>query len=128
MKHKLLLLSSLTLGAFLSSCATYNYADNMKLVGFDDAPKKGQSMGNIRGEDCTWTILGYKLGGDPTIDKAFINAKNQAGTLESAGITTSNAKSNNALRYITNVSTKNDGFNAGVVAKNCLIVSGVGFQ
>lgn len=114
--------------ALLSSCATYNYADNLKMVGFDDTPKKGQSLWNIRGEDCTWNVLGYKLGGDPTIDRAFINAKNQTGTLESAGIkTSSGANPNAALKYITNVSTKNDGFNAGIVGKKCIVVSGVGY-
>ena len=43
----------------------------MKQVSFSDDVKKGQAVGNIRGEDCTWTVLGYKLGGDPTLDRAF---------------------------------------------------------
>ncbi|MFZ4714585.1 MAG: hypothetical protein ACOYL6_12760 [Bacteriovoracaceae bacterium] len=118
----------LVMAMLATGCATYHHADNMKLVSFSDNATKGESVGNIRGEDCTWSFFGYKMGGDPTLDKAFINAKNQAGALESAGFTTSNDKHSNAIRYINNVSTENDGFNAGVVAKQCLIVKGVGYR
>ncbi len=119
--------SLVALAGLLSSCATYQYANNVKLIGFDDNPQKGTSVGNVRGEDCTYTLLGYKLGGDPTIDKAFINAKNQASSMESAGFKT-DATHANAIRYVNNVSTGNDGFDAGLFAKNCIIVTGVGYK
>ena len=32
------------------------------------------------------------------------------------------------LAYVNNVNTRNDGFNAGIVAKNCIVVSGVGYR
>jgi hypothetical protein len=112
----------------LSGCATYNYANNVKLVSFDDNIQKGTSVGPIRGEDCTWRILGYQLGGLPTVDRAFINARNQAGSLESAGFKSSTDKHENAIRYVNNVSTENDGFDAVVVGKTCIVVKGVGYR
>jgi hypothetical protein len=114
--------------AGLSGCATYNYAQNMKLVSFDDNIQKGHAMGNIRGEDCTWTILGQQLGGLPTVDRAFINAKNQAGTMAAAGFDNSGKNNGPQIRYLNNVSTANDGFNAGVVGKQCIVVTGVAYR
>lgn len=118
---------ALMLPLLFASCAQYKYADKIKMVSFDDNVTKGKSVGSIQGKDCTWMILGYWLGGQPTLDKAFINAKNQAGFLESAGMGADDNKGNN-LRYINNVSTENEGFNAGIVGKNCLVVNGVGYQ
>jgi hypothetical protein len=113
----------------LSGCASYQYAQNMKMVGFDDNGQKGQSVGNIRGEDCTWSFMGNPLGGAPTIDRAFMNAKNQAGALEAGGFDKSGKdRSGSGIRYINNASTSTDGFNAGIVGKQCIIVTGVGYR
>lgn len=120
------ILITMMLPLFFTSCANYKYANKIKLVSFDDDVSKGKSIGAIQGKDCTWTILGYKLGGHPTLDKAFINAKRQAGFLESAGISDDSNKNKN-LRYINNVSTENEGFNAVIIAKQCLVVNGVGY-
>ncbi len=116
------------LACLMSSCASYQYASNVKLIGFDDSPTKGTSVGNIRGEDCTYKILGYQMGGLPTVDKAFINAKNQAGGMEAAGFDDSAKKRGSAIRYVNNVSTANDGFDAVLFAKNCIVVTGVGYK
>lgn len=129
MKTKMIL-TFLSAALGLSGCASYNYAQNLKMVSFEENGVKGKSIGNIRGEDCTWTILGYQLGGAPTLDRAFRNVRNQAGTLESAGLDISDAKNRGGspLRYVNNVSTANDGFNAGVMSKTCIVVTGVGYQ
>ena len=117
------------LGALLCcGCATYNYADNVKMISFDENVQKGKSVGQVRGEDCTWTVLGMQLGGLPTVDRAFNNARNGAGTMESAGFSSSSAPKADGLRYVNNVTTKHDGFNAGVVAKNCIVVTGMGYK
>jgi len=112
---------------FLTSCASYQYASNVKLVGFQDNVAKGTSVGNIRGEDCTWNVLGYQMGGLPTVDKAFINARNQAGAVESAGFDNSGKGRGQSIRYVNNLTTSNEGFNAGLVAKRCIVVKGVGY-
>ncbi|MCB9024698.1 MAG: hypothetical protein H6625_00135 [Bdellovibrionaceae bacterium] len=125
--RKIMLIS--LLGLILGGCATYNYAEKVKMVSFDDDVSKGKSVGPVRGEDCTWTVLGYQLGGLPTLDRAFINARNQAGTLESAGLKSSDKSNRDQLRYINNVQTRPDGFNAaGIVAKNCIVVTGVAYK
>lgn len=124
MKTSILLTLSLGL---LSSCATYNYAQKVKTIAFDDNITKGQAVGPIRGEDCTWTVLGQQFGGLPTIDKAFINAKNQAGALASAGMS-SEVDATKQIRYINNATTSNEGFNAYLFGKQCLVVTGVGYR
>lgn len=120
----------LTLGVVvLSSCASYNYAHKVKTISFDDNITKGKAVGPIRGEDCTWTVFGQQLGGAPTIDKAFINAKSQAGALTSAGFSSLDKTDNTKqIRYINNATTSNEGFNAYVFGKQCLVVTGVGYR
>lgn len=117
--------------AILSSgCATYNYAQNVKTIGFSENLEKGQSTGNIRGEDCTWQILGYQLGGLPTVDRAFSNAQNQMDGSSLVGSLSHDRKQSNggSLRYINNVNTKPDGFNAVLFGKSCIVVTGVGYR
>jgi hypothetical protein len=109
-------------------CATYKYANNVKMVSFSDDLTKGKSVGNVRGEDCTWSVLNQPLGGAPTIDKAFINTRKQASTIESAGFSSSGANNNEGLRYVNNVSTEREGFNAYLFGKDCLVVTGVGYR
>jgi hypothetical protein len=112
--------SILVLLAFgLSGCATYQYSKNVKMVSFDEDVSKGKSVGPIEGQDCIWSVLGYKLGGVPTLDRAFANARNGGSEV---------ASSEKAIRYIDNVSTARDGFNAGVVGKQCLVVKGTGYR
>ncbi len=112
----------------LGGCATYQYAQNVKLISFDESAKKGQAVGNIRGEDCTWNVRGYQMGGLPTVDRAFINAKNQAGGAEAAGLDSSGKGRGLGLRYVNNVTTENDGFNAFIVGKQCIVVKGSGYR
>ena len=124
MKH----LSPVLLLALVTSCASYNYAQNVKTVSFSDDVTKGQQVGAIQGEDCTWTVMGHKLGGDPTVDKAFQNTKNQSGALDSAGLNWNKTESKNGLRYVNNVTTERSGFNAYIVGKDCLVVKGLGYR
>ena len=126
--YRLMFLLGLSIG--LAGCATYNYAEKVKMVSFSDDVSKGKSVGPIRGEDCTGRVLGYQLGGAPTLDRAFINAMNQAGGVEAAGFgsVTGNSGRGQRIRYVNNVSTKPEGFDAVVVGKQCIVVSGVGYQ
>ncbi len=123
---RLLLLTAVALAS--AGCATYNYAHNVKTVSFSENLEKGQSTGNIRGEDCTWQILGYQMGGLPTVDRAFEHARNQTdGGSLSGSMSRSQGGAGN-IRYINNVNTKNDGFNAGLFGKTCIVVTGVGYR
>jgi hypothetical protein len=123
MKKSILLILVLALA---QGCASYKYAQKVKTVSFSSDLSKGQSVGNIRGEDCTWSVLGNKLGEDPTVDKAFINTRNQSTELEAMGL--KKGQSEKSLRYVNNVSTESSGFNAGIIAKNCLVVKGIGYK
>ncbi|MEY4064031.1 MAG: hypothetical protein RIR26_239 [Pseudomonadota bacterium] len=92
------------------------YAKNVKMIGFEDDIQAGKGAGPIRGEDCQWIVLGYEIGGRVKLDRAFQAARSA-----------SNVKGD--LRYINNVKTEWDGFNAGnIVAKNCLVVKAMGYR
>jgi hypothetical protein len=113
----------------LGGCATYQYSKNVKLISFEDDVSKGKSVGPIRGEDCVWHILGYSLGGTPTLDKAFASARTQSKSgIASSFSTSSNTMDDKVIRYINNVSTDYDGFDAVVVGKKCLVVKGLGYR
>lgn len=111
-----------------SGCATYNYAERVKVVGFSDDLQKGRSVGNIRGEDCTWKILGYQMGAAPTVDRAFRHAQNQTDGSSLSGSMNNSQRSNSRIRYAVNVATASDGFDAVLFGKNCIVVTGVGYR
>lgn len=117
-----LVMSSLLMGA----CAHYKVADSIKMVSFEDDVHKGRSLGPVRGEDCVWSIGGYKLGGNPTLDRAMANARSQSGGGVVDSFKSNSAKAG-AVRYMNSVSTENDGFNAVIVGKECLVVKGLGY-
>jgi len=120
---------AVALGASAFGCTSYQYARNIPLVAYQENIEKGKAVGPVRGADCTWYVLGYALGGPPTLDKAMSNAKQGAGESVKDAIGGGEAKFGTAgLRYLNNVSTEHDGFNAGVVGKQCLIVKGAGYQ
>ena len=96
----------------LNGCATYQYANKVRMLSFDDDVSKGESIGPIRGEDCAWTILGYRLG-TPKLQKAVASARRNSGE---------------TIRYINNASSQTDGFNAAIVKKDCIIIKGVGYK
>ncbi len=126
MRNSILL--TLTLSV-LSSCATYHYAQKVKTISFSEDMTKGTAVGPIRGEDCTWTVFNQQLGGAPTIDKAFINAKEQSGAISAAGFGALTTKDNSKeIRYINNANTTNEGFNAYLLGKQCLVVTGIGYK
>ena len=70
-------MSIVLMGLLLSGCATYQFAEKVKFLSFSDDLSKGKSVGNIEGEDCTWQILGYELGGAPRVERAVKNAQLQ---------------------------------------------------
>lgn len=107
-------------------CSSYQHAQNVKMISFSDNVTKGQSVGLIEGQDCTWHVFGHKLGGEPTVSKAFSNTHHQADGLASAGLKSS--KNDNNLRYVNNVSTERGGFDAKIFGKDCLIVKAEGYK
>jgi hypothetical protein len=125
MKRLAFTLAILTLGG----CQTYKYADKVKMIAFSDDLSKGQSIGNVRGEDCQSIFLGYPTGPAPKLDRAMEHLQNQ--TLgKDIGLSVDEKSKNNtlALRYINDVTTSWDGFDAGIMAKRCLIVKGRGYK
>ena len=125
---KIILLAAFFAPFALGGCATYNYAERVKIVGFSEDLHKGQSTGNVRGEDCTWNILGYQMGGAPTVDRAVQHAQNQTDGSSLEGSFKKTSHNQNSLRYIVNMGTQHDGFNAVLFGKNCIVVTGVGYK
>ena len=118
--------AGLMLLGLLGGCTSYQYAKNVTLASYDDDIGKGDAVGPVRGADCMWTVLGVTLGDQPTLDRAMANARNQRGEGVTDGL--EEADASKELRYINGMSTEWDGFDAGVVSKQCLVVKGAGFK
>ncbi len=116
------------MGLIMVGCATYDHAQNVRIISFSEDMDKGRSVGTIRGEECSWQVLGYQLSSPPTVDKAVMRAQTQTDGSRLIDLDSTNRAKNESLRYINNVSTKNEGFNAGLFGKHCLIVTGVGYR
>jgi hypothetical protein len=71
--------------------------------------------------------MGVQLGSEPTLDRALGNARTRSGEGAMDAVTKSDEA--NAVRYMANVSTDWDGFNAaGIIAKKCIVVKGIGYR
>jgi hypothetical protein len=108
----------------------YKVAKDIAFVSFDENVAKGATVGPMRGGDCTWFVLGHTMGSEPTLDRALLNARQGRGEsvndAVNGGMGTATAGAN--LRYMTDVSTDHDGFNAGFFGKRCLIVKATGYK
>jgi uncharacterized lipoprotein YmbA len=124
MKYLMLLF----LAAELTACASASVAQKLNFVAFEDQVKVDQltSAGNIDGKDCTWYVGGYALGMDPSVRNAFTNAASQH---EGSLIPGQKMESKGApLKVVRNISVEENGFNAYIASRRCVIVTGAGFR
>lgn len=111
----------------LASCQTVQQAKELKLVGFDENVSKGKNIGPIEGGDCVYKILGYWLGGQPTLQRAMMNArKGKTSTITDSGGGESSGTGD--IRYFNNAVVSNDGFDAYVFGKTCINITATGFK
>ena len=123
----MMILSAVAMLSLQTGCSTYTYAKNIKMMSFDNDVQTGRAIGPTRGADCTWSIMGVQLGSEPTLDRALGNARTRSG--EGAMDAVTKGDEANAVRYMANVSTDWDGFNAaGIIAKKCIVVKGIGYR
>ena len=115
------------LATSIHGCASYTTVRELKLVGFEEDVGKGKSLGQIEGGDCVFHIFGYWLGGQPTLSRAFTNAQHQRTTSLADAGGGDNPKGD-SVRYMNNITVKDDGFNAMVFGKKCIMVSGTAFK
>ena len=109
-------------------CQTYEQAREVRLVGFEENVSKGKSVGPIEGSDCVYQVLGYFLGGQPTLRKAVMNARRgKEGSLGDSFGGEGNG-GGGGVRYFDNMAVGQDGFNAYVFGKHCITVSAVGYK
>lgn len=112
----------------LAACASSSIAQKLNMVSFDEKanPAELKPIGNVEGKDCTWYVLGYGIGEDPTVRNAFSNAVNQKEMNLVPGQAA--AVKGPALKIVKNVSVENGGFNAYLANRRCIVVTGAGFQ
>ncbi|MGZ3805936.1 MAG: hypothetical protein ACXWRE_16675 [Pseudobdellovibrionaceae bacterium] len=118
----------LFLASQLAACASSSIAQKLNVVSFDEKanPADLKSIGNVEGKDCTWYVMGYGIGEDPTVRNAFYNAVNQKEMNLVPGQAA--VAKGPGLKIVKNVSVENGGFNAYVANRRCMIVTGAGFQ
>ena len=118
----------LLLASQLVACASASISQKLSTVAFEDKvdPANLKSIGNIEGKDCTWYVMGYAVGEDPTVRNAFSNAVNQRESNLIPGQT--KAAKGPGLKVVKNVSVEEGGFNAYIATRRCMIVTGAGFQ
>ena len=111
----------------LVGCTTYTDVKEIKHIGFSDDLSKGKPIGLITSDDCVYHVMGYALGGRPTINKAISNARTQK---KSNLLDTVHDQGSDLppIRYATNVTTKRGGFDALVLRKDCIEINGRGFE
>lgn len=115
----------------LAGCATYRYAKNVKLISFSDDISKGGSLGSIEADDCVFSVF-IPLGTAPTFPRAMENLKKQRRSHVGDVLGGERKGADKNLRYVTGVSSQVEGFGAsgkiGSFGKNCVVVTGTGYQ
>ena len=111
-----------------TGCASYQIAQDVKLISFTNEPKaKEVSYGSIEGKSCQWNVIGWPLGDRPTVRSAFENA--MKGKDGGAIPFTDEAKaSGHPLSVLRNVSTQTSGMNLYIASRYCLSVAGLGAE
>lgn len=100
----------------------------IKQIGYQEDTKKGKSVGRIEGDDCAFRILGYWIGGNPSIGKAMANARTGKKTTISDVAVGDGGIAEGGVRYINNVRYEHTGWDAYIVAKSCIQVVAKGYK
>lgn len=112
----------------LVGCQTAQQAKEIKLIGFEENVSKGTSLGPIEGGDCVFHVLGYWLGGQPTLSRALMNARTGKTTSIGDSMGGGSTMAKGGARYFNNVVVTHDGFNAGIFGKQCINITAMGFK
>ncbi|MCX6118682.1 MAG: hypothetical protein NT027_14170 [Proteobacteria bacterium] len=118
----------------LSSCQSPPEPLNeVLLIGFVEEPTKGENVGLITGDDCSYTFFDSMSAGSGKLRKAFDSARSGTrssvkGTLEKDVMGKGSGPKSTRIRYFNNVTTETEYSNYVVFSKYCLTVSGKGFQ
>jgi hypothetical protein len=112
-----------------SGCASYQVAQDVKLLSFTEEPKaKEVSYGSIEGKSCQWNVFGYPIGEQPTMRSAFENAvKGKDGGAIPFTDAAKTAGTQN-LSVLRNVSSQTSGMNLYIAHRYCVSVTGLGAQ
>jgi hypothetical protein len=111
-----------------AGCQTSQQAREIKLLSFDEDASKGKGGGMIEGSDCVFHVLGYWLGGQPTLARAVLNARRGKSSGIGDSMSSDEGVGKGEIRYFNNMSVVHDGFNAGIFGKNCINISATGYK
>lgn len=127
MKSKKGLGLALLAGSLLMGCTTVQEVREIKLVSFDDDIKKGKSIGEVESNDCVYHIMGYWLGGAPTVRKSLANSRKQRKSSLTDVVAANYDSDAETVRYIKNVQFEHTGFNYYFFGKRCITTKGLGY-
>lgn len=124
MKYALLVLCTFHLAA----CATHTVAKNLNFVSFDESAKGDQlkTAGSVDGQDCTWSVVGYNIGPEPSVRRAFANTASQ--TQDSMIPGQQGTQKSGAIKVVKNISVETGGFDIWLLGRRCITVTGAGFR
>lgn len=110
----------------LAACASTKVAKDLRYVSFEEKNQKAlQSVGTIEGRDCKWSVLGYRLGEEPSVRVAFQNAMEQRDGNFIPGQDLK--KKGDSLKEVKNITVEQGGLNLWVVGRQCIIITGAGY-
>jgi hypothetical protein len=121
----------------VASCATsVKFANDVRLIGFEDNVRRGKNIGLIEGDDCNFGFsLFGKSGsvGSTNIRRAFDSARSGERSSVSGqvgrtfgGESGRRGAAAGGLRYMNNVTVTTDSSNYILFSKDCQVVSGKG--
>ncbi|MFW7381722.1 MAG: hypothetical protein ACOH5I_23135 [Oligoflexus sp.] len=102
----------------LGGCTTSTHLKKVALVSYTDDASNGKSVGTVTGEDCSWVILGNKLG-TADITRAINKARTGSTDYRTGDL---------QVDYLRNVYSQTRHSNYILVSKSCYEVSGTGYQ
>lgn len=119
----------LLLGAALvSGCASKTYVDyhSFRSIGLQQDLAGLESAGAVLSEDCSFSIFGKTVGGEPSLESAIENAAASKEAREPASQTA--APGSQKIRMLMNVHTWSEGWTAFVVGRQCLKLTAIGYR
>ena len=93
-------------------------------------PQKSEQTGPIVGRKCAWHFFSASFSNPPSVQQALNSAminRNETQWEAIAGSSSTEAIQLNEIRLINNIVVETSGFDAWLIGRQCVFVSGLGY-